>query len=59
MVFIGGAVLADVMEDKEEFWMTKVFGKQESDFIVRLLRSLLLLLLREDLSNNHWSLFPP
>ena len=27
MVFIGGAVLADVMKDKEEFWMTKVFGK--------------------------------
>ena len=23
MVFIGGAVLADVMKDKEEFWMTK------------------------------------
>ena len=24
-VFIGGAVLADVMKDKEEFWITKVF----------------------------------
>ena len=23
MVFIGGAVLADVMKDKEDFWMTK------------------------------------
>jgi len=23
MVFIGGAVLADVMKDKEEFWITK------------------------------------
>ena len=23
-VFIGGAVLADVMKDKEEFWITKV-----------------------------------
>ena len=24
-MFIGGAVLADVMKDKEEFWITKVF----------------------------------
>lgn len=23
MVFIGGAVLADVMKDKKEFWLTK------------------------------------
>ena len=23
MVFIGGAILADIMKDKEEFWMTK------------------------------------
>jgi actin-related protein 2 len=23
MVFIGGAVLANVMKDKEEFWMSK------------------------------------
>jgi len=23
MVFLGGAVLADIMKDKEEFWMTR------------------------------------
>ena len=23
MVFLGGAVLADIMKDKESFWMTK------------------------------------
>lgn len=23
MVFLGGAVLADIMKDKEEFWMSK------------------------------------
>lgn len=23
MVFIGGAVLADVMKDREDFWMSK------------------------------------
>ena len=23
MVFLGGAVLADIMRDKEEFWMTR------------------------------------
>ena len=23
MVFLGGAVLADIMKDKQDFWMTK------------------------------------
>jgi len=23
MVFLGGAVLADIMKDKEDFWVTK------------------------------------
>ena len=23
MVFLGGAVLADIMKDKEDFWLTK------------------------------------
>ena len=42
-VFIGGAVLADVMKDKEEFWITKVFifsfskspWNQKSKFFLR------------------------
>ena len=42
-VFIGGAVLADVMKDKEEFWITKVFifsfskspRNQKSKFLLR------------------------
>ena len=29
MVFIGGAVLADVMKDKEEFWMTKAAYEEQ------------------------------
>ena len=36
MVFLGGAVLADIMKDKEEFWMTKQEFQEEG--IDRVLR---------------------
>merc|ERR1711942_507459 len=37
MVFIGGAVLADVMKDKEEFWMTKAeYEEKGLDVLVKL-----------------------
>lgn len=35
MVFIGGAVLADVMKDKEEFWMTKAEYEEKGLDVLR------------------------
>jgi actin-related protein 2 len=36
MVFLGGAVLADIMKDKPEFWMSKKdYHEKGIDFVLR------------------------
>ena len=38
MVFLGGAVLADIMKDKDDFWLTKTDFEEQG--VTRLLSRL-------------------
>jgi len=35
MVFLGGAVLAEIMKDKDHFWMNKNEYEEQGDQILR------------------------
>jgi len=34
MVFLGGSVLADIMKDKDEFWISQAEWKEHGDNII-------------------------